>query len=259
MNNYEKSYSNILIDCLNSKELILGRNGYTKQITATQIRANLNDGFPIVTGKKIFPKSCFIETEWMLHGHTNVKWLNERNVNIWDQWADENGDLGPVYGHQLVNFNGINQIENIVKETQSNKHSRRLLCSMWNPNDLQKMLLPPCHYSFQFVISNNKVDIVVSMRSLDLFIGLPYDMVMYSSILSSFANEFKLQANEVIINAANSHIYQEHFNAVKLYLNQEKYELPKLLQASKFSNFLSIEMVISKYQSNNRIIVPVIK
>jgi thymidylate synthase len=165
MNNYEKSYSNILIDCLNSKELILGRNGYTKQITATQIRANLNEGFPIVTGKKIFPKSCFIETEWMLHGHTNVKWLNERNVNIWDQWADENGDLGPVYGHQLVNFNGVNQIENIVKETQSNKHSRRLLCSMWNPNDLQKMLLPPCHYSFQFVISNNKVDIVNKQKA----------------------------------------------------------------------------------------------
>lgn len=259
MNNYEKAYSKILNDCLNFGQRVLGRNGYTYQITATQIRANLIDGFPIVTGKQIFPNSCFIETEWMLHGHTNVKWLNERNVKIWDQWADENGDLGPVYGHQLINFNGVNQIENIVNETKLNKHSRRLLCSMWNPNDLNKMQLPPCHYSFQFIITNEKVDIVVSMRSLDLFIGLPYDMAMYSSILCSFANEFKLKPNEVIINAANSHIYEEHIHGVNMYLNNEKYDLPKLLQASIFSNFLSNEMIISKYISNNRIIVPVIK
>jgi thymidylate synthase len=259
MNNYEKTYSKILNDCLNFGQRVLGRNGYTYQITATQIRANLNNGFPIVTGKQIFPKSCFIETEWMLHGHTNVKWLNERNVKIWDQWADENGDLGPVYGHQLINFNGVNQIENIVNETKLNKHSRRLLCSMWNPNDLNKMQLPPCHYSFQFIITNEKVDIVVSMRSLDLFIGLPYDMTMYSSILCSFANEFKLKANEVIINAANSHIYEEHIHGVNMYLNNKKYDLPKLLQASTFSNFVSNEMIISKYTSNKRIIVPVIK
>lgn len=259
MNKYEKDYSNILLNCLNSNKLVLGRNGYTYQITGTQIRVNLKNGFPILTGKKIFPKSCFIETEWMLNGHTNIKWLNQKNVKIWDQWADKNGDLGPIYGHQLLNFNGINQIKNIVEETKLNKHSRRLLCSMWNPKDLHKMALPPCHYSFQFVVNNNEVDIVVSMRSLDLFIGLPYDMVMYSSILASYANEFNLKANEVIINAANSHIYKEHINAVYLYLKNKKYKLPKLLNASNFSNFISNEMVISEYKSNERIIVPIIK
>ena len=145
MNNYEKQYSFIINYCLKHGKEVISRNGKIKQITAAQIRANLNEGFPIVTGKKIFPKSCFIETEWMLNGLTNIQWLNSRGVKIWDQWADKNGDLGPVYGHQLLSFNGINQIEYIINEVKINKHSRRLLCSMWNPSDLHKMALPPCH------------------------------------------------------------------------------------------------------------------
>jgi thymidylate synthase len=259
MNNYEKQYSFIINYCLKHGKEVISRNGKIKQITAAQIRANLNEGFPIVTGKKIFPKSCFIETEWMLNGLTNIQWLNSRGVKIWDQWADKNGDLGPVYGHQLLSFNGINQIEYIINEVKINKHSRRLLCSMWNPSDLHKMALPPCHYSFQFVIANDIVDIVVSMRSLDLFIGLPYDVVMYSSILASFANELNLIANEVIINASNAHIYEEHIDAALVYTERKKNELPKLLNASTFSNFKADELKISEYKCNERIIVNVIK
>jgi thymidylate synthase len=259
MNNYEKKYSDILSNCLKSGNKVTGRNGKTRQITAAQIRADLNEGFPVVTGKQIFPKSCFIETEWMLNGYTNVNWLNEKGVKIWDQWADEDGNLGPVYGHQLLNFNGTNQLKHVIEEAKANKYSRRLLCSMWNPSDLSKMALPPCHYSFQFVIANNKADIVVSMRSLDLFIGLPYDMVMYASILQSFSNELNLVPNEVVINAANAHIYEEHISSAAIYVGRKKNRLPKLIKSSSFSNFKADEFEISDYNYEPRLAVNVIK
>lgn len=236
-----------------------GRNGFIRQITGAQIKANLHEGFPIVTGKQIFPKSCFVETEWLLSGQCNIKFLNDNNVHIWDQWADKNGDLGPVYGYQLINFNGVNQIENIIKEYKLNKYSRRLLFNMWNPLDLNKMNLPPCHYAFQFIVTNNYVDIVVSMRSLDLFIGLPYDMTMYATILASFANEFNLIANEVIINAANAHVYEEHIRAAAIYCGRKKHKLPKLIKCSNFQNFKYNEMQISNYNYESRLIVNVIK
>jgi thymidylate synthase len=238
---------------------VIGRNGITRQITGAQIKANLNEGFPVVTGKQIFPKSCFVETEWLLSGQCNIKFLNNYNVHIWDKWADENGDLGPVYGYQLINFNGINQIENIIKEFKLNKYSRRLLFNMWNPFDLNKMNLPPCHYAFQFIVTNNYVDVVVSMRSLDLFIGLPYDMVMYATILHSFANEFNLIANEVVINAANAHVYEEHISKAAIYCGRKKHKLPKLIKCSKFQNFKYNEMQISDYNYEPRLIVNVIK
>jgi thymidylate synthase len=259
MNNFEKQYCDVLSFCLKKGDKVIGRNGKTRQITGVQIRANMQDGFPIVTGKQIFPKSCFIETEWIIKGITNVKWLNDRGVKIWDQWADANGDLGPVYGHQLLNFNGINQLTNIIEEAKKNKHSRRLLCSMWNPCDLHKMTLPPCHYSFQFVVSNNKVDIVVSMRSLDLFIGLPYDMVMYSTILVAFCKELNLQANEVVINAANAHVYEEHTSSAAIYCGRKKHKLPNLLNSPILSNFSYLDVQISEYNYESRLKVNVIK
>lgn len=259
MNNFEKQYCEILSYCLKKGEKIKGRNGKTRQISGAQIRANLFNGFPIVTGKQIFPQSCFIETEWMLKGITNVKWLNERGVKIWDQWANEDGELGPVYGHQLLNFNSINQINTLIKEFESNKYSRRLLCSMWNPGDLDKMNLPPCHYAFQFVLYNDKVDIVVSMRSLDLFVGLPYDMVMYATILASFAKEFNLLPNEVIINASNAHVYEEHVAAAAIYCGRTKYKLPRLISCSTLRNFSYLEMSIEDYNFQPRLKVNVIK
>ena len=259
MNNFEKIYGNVVSHCLKKGEIVIGRNGKVRQITGTQIRANLIEGFPVVTGKTIFPKTCFIETEWMLNGLTNINWLNERGVKIWDQWADKNGDLGPVYGHQLLNFNGVNQITGLINEYKLNKHSRRLICSMWNPNDLSKMQLPPCHYSFQFIISNNFVDIIVTMRSLDLFIGLPYDMVMYASILAAFANEFNLIAREVIINAANAHIYEAHVREAAIYVGRDKFKLPSLLKVGLFTKYYSNDFQLSEYKKQNRLIVNVIK
>ena len=243
MNKFEKQYSDIINNVCKKGSRVVGRNGKTRQITGVQIRTNLKDGFPLVTGKQIFPKSIAIELEWMLKGLTNVNYLNSRGVKIWDEWADENGELGPVYGHQILSFNGVNQIDLLINEFKKNKFSRRLLISMWNVNDLHKMKLPPCHYSFQFVADvDNFIDIVVTMRSLDLFIGLPYDIAMYSLMLSSFAKEFNLIPREVIINAANAHIYEEHIGPASVYALRNKFELPKLNNTSIFTNFNSEEI-----------------
>lgn len=259
MNKYEKSYSTVMKNCLKNGAKIIGRNGLIRQISGVQIKTNLKDGFPIVTGKKIYFKSCFIETEWLLSGQTNINFLNNNGTHIWDKWANKNGELGPIYGHQLVNFNGVNQFNSIIKEFKKNKYSRRLLFNMWNPCDLPKMNLPPCHYAFQFVIANDIVDVIVSMRSLDLFIGLPYDMVMYASILCSFANEFNLKANEVIINAANAHIYEEHVSFATTYCNRKKLTLPTLISCSNFTKFKFNEMQVENYKHHSRLIVNVIK
>jgi thymidylate synthase len=259
MNTFEKEYSNLIKNCCKKGSRLVGRNGKVRQLTAVQIRANLSEGFPIVTGKQIFPKSVFIELEWMLNGFTNIKWLNERGVKIWDQWADKDGDLGPVYGHQILNFAGVNQLNKISEEFRKNKNSRRLLVSMWNPSALDKMALPPCHYAFQFVLENNIADIVVSMRSLDLFIGLPYDMAMYATLLVSFCKEHNLTPREIIINAANGHIYEEHIGSAAVYANRLKFNLPKVLNIPALSAYKADGIVIDGYEYHSRLKVDVKK
>ena len=184
MNRFEENYSDVIHQVARKGKKINSRNGKTRQLTSVQIRADLSEGFPIVTGKKVFPKSMAVETEWLLKGETNTKFLNERGVKIWDQWADEDGNLGPVYGYQVRNFAGVDQLKELISNLKSKYNSRRHGVSMWNPADLPEMKLPPCHYSFQIVTYPDSIDIVVSMRSLDLFIGLPYDMGMYSLYLA---------------------------------------------------------------------------
>ena len=259
MNSFEEEYSTVIKNCCKKGSKLKGRNGNVRQLTAVQIRANLNQGFPIVTGKQIFPNSVFIELEWMLNGFTNIKWLNDKGVKIWDQWADEKGDLGPVYGHQILNFAGVNQLEQISEEFKNTKNSRRLLVSMWNPTDLDKMALPPCHYAFQFVLENNIADIVVSMRSLDLFIGLPYDMAMYATLLVSFCKEHNLTPREIIINAANGHIYEEHIGSAAVYANRLKFNLPKVLNVPALSVYKAEGIVIDGYKYHSRLKVDVKK
>lgn len=259
MNNFEKEYSLLIKNCCKNGVKTKGRNGYVRQLTAVQVRANLKQGFPIVTGKQIFPKSVFTELEWILNGFTNVKWLNERGVNIWNQWADENGDLGPIYGHQLLNFAGINQLAQISEEFKKTKNSRRLLVSMWNPADLNKMALPPCHYAFQFVLENNIADVVVSMRSLDLFIGLPYDIAMYATLLVAFCKEHNLTPREVIINAANGHIYEEHVEAAAVYANRKKFKLPNVTNIKALSYYSADGIKVNNYNYCSRLKVKVKK
>mgnify|MGYP003109939573 CR=1 FL=1 len=259
MNNFEENYSSVMRECLRAKNIVVGRNGKVRQLIGVQIKADLSDGFPIVTGKKIFPRSIFIETEWMLRGLTNVKYLNDRGVNIWDKWADENGDLGPVYGAQILNFNGIDQKKKLIEGLKTELNSRRHIVTMWNPFELHSMRLPPCHYSFQIVHQNGYLSVVVSMRSLDLFVGLPYDIVMYSTILSSICKELKLKEGQVIINAANAHVYEEHVGAAASYIGRKKHSLPKLVKTTTFSNFREDEIQIEDYNYEPRIKVNVKK
>jgi len=259
MNKFENEYSEVMKTCLKKGEKIRGRNGFIRQIVGAQIRANLLNGFPAVTGKKIFPKSCFIETEWMIKGLTNIDYLNKRGVHIWDLWANEDGSLGKVYGHQLINFNGENQLQDVISSAKLDPYSRRLLCSMWNVNDLKDMNLPPCHYAFQFVIAKEYIDIVVSMRSLDLFVGLPYDVCMYSTILLSMANELNLIAREVVINAANAHIYEQHVGMAATYNLRKKRKLPQIKVGCTLSNFDYTKIELINYNPDTRLKVEVIK
>lgn len=257
MNRFEEDYSTLIKSVCRHGERIQGRNGKVRQITGTQIRAHLAEGFPIVTGKKVFPKSMFIETDWMLKGDTNIKFLNDNGVHIWDKWADGNGDLGYVYGKQLVDFNGINQLKKLVEGLKASYNSRRHLVTMWNPLELDDMALPPCHYSFQIITYPAKMDLVVSMRSLDLFVGLPYDIVMYSAILSSLCKELNKKPGEVIINAAACHIYEEHISSASIYANRAKHKLPILLECSSFSNFSWEKLELSDYKFEGRLKVNV--
>jgi thymidylate synthase len=259
MNNFEKQYSELINYVCEKGQHISSRNSKVRKVTGAQLRADLSEGLPIVTGKKIFPKSSFIETQWLLEGRTNVKWLNERGVKIWDQWADKNGDLGPVYGKQLLDFNGVNQIKNLIKQIKQDRFSRRNLYMMWNPKDVDNMQLPPCHYSFQLVGYKDKLDIVVSMRSLDLFIGLPYDMLMYSIILSAICKEVNLKPGEVIINAADCHIYESHVSSASIYANRLKDKLPVLKEVSTFTNFDYNKIKIENYNPQSRLEVKVYK
>lgn len=246
MENFETAYKRHLHDVTYHGENITGRNGTTSQILGKQISANLEEGFPIITSRRVFAKTMAIETQWMLEGRTNVNWLNNKKVNIWNKWADENGELGPVYGKQLIDFHGKNQIKNLVLNIKKNLYSRRHVVTYWNPNEIKLMALPPCHYSFQVLITN-RVNIIVTMRSLDMFVGLPYDMGMYSIICSSIAHELKMKAGKVIINAASAHIYTEHKPLIKQYLNNNQFALPILHSVSTFTNFNASEFSLMNY------------
>jgi len=246
MNQFEFFYQAHLKDVAFHGHKIKGRNGDTRQLIGTQIQANLSEGFPIITARRVFPKTMAIETQWMLEGRTNINWLNNKGVKIWDKWADEYGELGPVYGKQLIDFNGINQIRNLIRDIKKDKNSRRHLITYWNPNDLKKMALPPCHHSFQVLITDT-VNIVVTMRSLDMFIGLPYDMGMYAIICSAIAKELDMGAGKVIINAASAHIYTTHMNLIEQYLSNKPLSLPHLMNISTFTDFNAEEFQITNY------------
>lgn len=261
MNKFEEQYSALMREVLRGKNIVTGRNGKVRMKTAVQLRADLREGFPLVTGKRIFPKSIAVETEWFLKGLTSTKWLNTYGVKIWDQWADENGELGPVYGKQLRDFNGFDQLKEVVALAKEDPSSRRLVVNLWNPLDIDKMKLPPCHYGFQFVVHNKQIDVVVSMRSLDLFVGAPYDVAMYALILSSFTKELGSNyiAGEVVINAANAHIYEEHCESAATYVGRKKTELPKLVACPRIMDFNFNEVVVEGYNPKDRIIVKVKK
>ena len=215
----------------------------TKSIFGYQMRFNLEDGFPLVTTKKLHLKSIIHELLWFLKGDTNIKYLQDNGVKIWDGWADKNGDLGPVYGSQWRNWNNdnIDQISNLMEMIKKNPKSRRMIVSAWNPSVLPdtsisfdenikngKAALPPCHAFFQFYVANGKLSCQLYQRSADIFLGVPFNIASYSLFTHMVAHVCKLKVGDFIHTFGDAHIYINHFDQVKLQLIRKPNKLPSL-------------------------------
>ncbi|MDR1498911.1 MAG: thymidylate synthase [Rickettsiales bacterium] len=224
-----KQYLELLRNVLENGEKKDDRTGTgTVSIFGTQTRYSLKDGFPLVTTKKIHLKSIIHELLWFLKGDTNIKYLQENGVRIWNEWADENGNLGPVYGKQWRDFNGVDQIINVVNTLKNNPNSRRIIVSAWNPQDVDKMALPPCHTMFQFFVVNGELSCQLYQRSADCFLGVPFNIASYSLLTVMMAQVCGLKSGEFIHTTGDTHIYLNHIEQVKLQLSREPYALPKM-------------------------------
>ncbi len=198
-----------------------------------QMRFNLEKGFPLMTTKKLHLRSILYELLWFLNGDTNIKYLNENKVSIWNEWADENGDLGPIYGYQWRNWksadgNVIDQISQVVEALKTNPDSRRHIVSAWNVGEIDKMALPPCHVMFQFYVANGKLSCHLYQRSADVFLGVPFNIASYAILLQMMAHVTGYVAHEFVHTLGDAHIYMNHLEQVKTQLTREPRTLPQL-------------------------------
>ncbi|MDQ1769919.1 thymidylate synthase [Labilibaculum sp. A4] len=205
----------------------------TVSVFGHQMRFDLSKGFPLLTTKKLHLKSIIHELLWFLDGDTNVKYLQDNGVRIWNEWADENGDLGHVYGYQWrswpkSNGESIDQITQVVHDIKNNPDSRRLIVSAWNPADIENMALPPCHALFQFYVANGKLSCQLYQRSADIFLGVPFNIASYAILTMMMAQVCNLEPGEFIHTLGDAHIYMNHMDQVKLQLSREPKELPVL-------------------------------
>ena len=205
----------------------------TLSIFGHQMRFDLRDGFPLLTTKKLHLKSIIYELLWFLRGDTNVHYLQEHGVRIWNEWADENGELGPVYGHQWrswPDYKGgtIDQIKNVVDMIKHNPDSRRMLVTAWNPAEVEDMALPPCHCLFQFYVADGRLSLQLYQRSADSFLGVPFNIASYALLLQMIAQVTGLEAGEFIHTTGDTHLYLNHLEQAKLQLTREPRPLPKM-------------------------------
>lgn len=205
----------------------------TRSVFGYQMRFNLADGFPVVTTKKLHLRSIIIELLWFLKGDTNIKYLKENNVSIWDEWADENGNLGPVYGHQWRSWPGkngetIDQISKLIQQIKTNPDSRRLLVSAWNVADVDTMALPPCHTLFQFYVADGKLSCQLYQRSADTFLGVPFNIASYALLTMMIAQVCDLEPGDFVHTFGDAHLYSNHFEQAKLQLSRDCKSLPTM-------------------------------
>ncbi|NVO27110.1 thymidylate synthase [Donghicola sp. C2-DW-16] len=193
-----------------------------------QQRYSLADGFPLVTTKKLHLKSIIHELLWFLAGDTNIKYLKDNGVSIWDEWADERGDLGPVYGKQWRDFGGVDQVENLVQMIKTSPDSRRLIVSAWNPVDVPNMALPPCHTMWQVRVIGRKMHLQLYQRSADMFLGVPFNIASYALLLKMLAHVTGYEAGDFVHTIGDAHIYSNHMEQVKLQLSRTPKALPQL-------------------------------
>jgi thymidylate synthase len=205
----------------------------TISVFGHQMRFNLQEGFPLVTTKKLHLRSIIHELLWFLQGDTNIRYLKENKVRIWDEWADENGNLGPVYGHQwrswpTPNGNKIDQITNVVNSIKNNPDSRRHIVSAWNVADVDNMALPPCHTFFQFYVANGKLSCQLYQRSADIFLGVPFNIASYALLTMMMAQVCELEPGDFVHTFGDAHIYLNHLDQVKLQISRELRPLPTM-------------------------------
>ena len=205
----------------------------TQSVFGYQMRFDLSEGFPLLTTKKVHLKSIIYELLWFIAGDTNVKYLQDHGVTIWDEWADENGDLGPVYGHQwrswpAPNGGAIDQLSRVIDTIKRNPDSRRMLVTAWNPAEVDKMALPPCHCLFQFYVADGKLSCQLYQRSADVFLGVPFNIASYALLTLMIAQVCGLEPGEFVHTTGDTHIYRNHFEQVATQLSREPRPLPRM-------------------------------
>lgn len=238
-NQADTQYLDILQKLMSIGELREGRNGRTFSLFGEQMRFNLADGFPLLTTKKVHFKSVVVELLWFLRGDTNVKFLHEHGVTIWDEWADENGDLGPVYGaqwrswpaqgrHRMKEAGWFDQIERLLAGLRSDPHGRRHIVTAWNPVEIDNVALPPCHCLFQFHVANGKLSCHLYQRSADWFLGVPFNIASYALLTHLVAREVGLGVADLVMSFGDLHLYENHVLQASLQAARVPRELPNL-------------------------------
>lgn len=237
----------------------------TSSVFGYQMRFNLEEGFPLITTKKIHLKSIVYELLWFLKGSTNIDYLKEHGVSIWDEWADERGELGPVYGAQWRSWptqdgNSIDQISEVINQIKTNPDSRRLIVSAWNVSEIDKMALPPCHALFQFYVADERLSCQLYQRSADIFLGVPFNIASYALLVLMIAKVTRLKPGDFIHTLGDAHLYSNHLNQVDEQLKREPLPLPKMYITRDVKDIFDFEyedFLLEDYESHPHISAPV--
>ena len=230
----ERGYLDLLGEVLEHGARKTDRTGTgTLSVFGRQLRFRLDEGFPLLTTKKLHFKSILYELLWFLRGDTNVRWLQERGVSIWDEWADEKGELGPVYGYQWRHWRTpdgreIDQIKDLLKNIQAKPDSRRHIVTAWNPSDVDRMALPPCHALFQFYVANGRISCQMYQRSADLFLGVPFNIASYAALTLMVAQVAGLQPGEFVLTLGDAHLYLNHLEQARQQVGRQPKPFPRL-------------------------------
>ena len=261
-----QQYLNLLQHIIDNGAEKTDRTGTgTKSCFGYQMRFNLAEGFPMVTTKKLHLKSIIYELLWFLNGDTNIKYLNENGVRIWDEWADKNGDLGPVYGKQWRSWEGANgvvidQISELIEQIKKTPHSRRLIVSAWNVGDLSKMALMPCHNMFQFYVADGKLSCQLYQRSADVFLGVPFNIASYALLTMMIASVCGLEYGDFVHSFGDVHLYNNHVEQANLQLSRKPFPLPTMKINKEVKDIFSFQFsdfTLENYESHPSIKAPV--
>jgi thymidylate synthase len=261
-----KQYLDLMKDILETGTHKDDRTGTgTLSVFGRQLRFDLGEGFPLVTTKKLHLRSIIYELLWFLNGDTNIKYLRDNGVTIWDEWADENGDLGPVYGHQWRSWpapdgSTIDQISNVLAQIRSKPDSRRHIVTAWNPAEVDNMALPPCHALFQFYVADGRLSCQLYQRSCDYFLGVPFNIASYALLTHMVAQQCDLEPGEFIWTGGDVHLYTNHLEQARVQLTREPFPLPTLVINRKPESIFSYrfeDFEIVNYQSHPGIKAPI--